>query len=113
MHASFQKRAAKQIKTFWLFSCLAVILLLGFAVAQTNSYIHKNSLILDYQKQIAKISSQNDILEINLSQANSVGNFDNYVKNQEANFEKVEVASVRYVNAFSGQLANQYFLPHF
>lgn len=107
MRTSLQNRVSRQIKTFWIFSCLTIILLLGFAVWQMNSYIHSSSQLADYQKQIATITAANDALEVKLSQLNSLNHFDDYVSAQKDNFQKVDVASVRYVNVPASQLAQK------
>lgn len=107
MASNFQKRAAGRIKTFWIFSGLAVISLLGFAAWQMNLYIHASSQVADYQKQIASIAAQNDQLEVKLSQLNSLNRFGEYISSQKDNFEKVDVASVRYVALPGTQLAQK------
>jgi len=88
MRNSLQNRIARQIKTFWVLSCLTTISLLGFAVWQMNSYIHSSSQLADYQKQISTIAAQNDALEVKLSQLNSLNHFDDYVSAQKDNFQK-------------------------
>lgn len=104
---SRQSRIKREIKRFWMVASLAVFLLLAGAVLQINAYIHQNSLLNDSKKQVAAISSENDILEANLSQSNSLENFNQYEVAQAGNYEKVDVASIRYVQASNGQLAKR------
>ena len=104
---SRQSRKRNELKTFWLVSSLAIILLLAAAVLQINGYIHQNSLASDLQKQIVSISSENDALEAKLSQTNSLDNFNQYAVAQEGNYEKVDVASIHYVHSIDEQLAKR------
>jgi len=96
-----------EIKAFWAVSSLSIMLLLGGAVLQINGYIHQNSLLSDSRKQIAMISSDNDVLETKLSQTNSLENFNQYAVAQAGNFEKVDVANVLYIHAANEQLAKR------
>ena len=107
MSSSFQSRVAGRIRTFWIFVSTTVILLLGFAVWQMNSYIHASSREADYQKQIVALAAQNDQLEVKLSQLNSLNHFDDYINSQKDNFQKVDVASIRYVALPGTQLAQK------
>jgi hypothetical protein len=102
-----KNRVKKEIKTFWMASTLAIAVLLAAAVLQINNYIHQNSRLSDYQKQIASILADNDTLEARLSQTNSRENFDQYAIAQAGNYEKVDVASVRYIHASSAQLVKR------
>jgi cell division protein FtsB len=107
MNRQSRSRVKNEIKTFWAASSLAAILLLGAAVLQINDYIHQNTQLSDYKKQIASLSSKNDSLEGKLSQTNSLENFNEYAVAQGGNYEKVDVASVLYVHAVDGQLAKR------
>jgi len=107
MSSTFQSKVAGKIRAFWIFVSSTVILLLGFAVWQMNSYIHASSQEADYQKQIAAITAQNDQLEVKLSQLNSLNHFDDYINSQKDSFQKVDVASIRYVALPGTQLAQK------
>ena len=107
MSSTFQNRVARKIRTFWVFVSVTIISLLGFAVWQMNSYIHASSQLADYQKQIAAITASNDRLEVKLSQLNSLNHFDDYINSQKDNFQKVDVASIRYVALPGTQLAQK------
>lgn len=97
----------KEIKIFWTASSLAVCFLLGGAVWQLNGFIHESSLLKDCQKQIALISSENDQLQAELSQSNSLENFNEYEIAQAGNYEKVDIASVRYIGASGNEFARK------
>jgi len=81
--------------------------LLASAVLQLNTYIHQNSLAKDYNKQITALTAQTETLEVQLSSNNSLANFNKYVEAQAVNFEKVEVEQIKYIKAFSDQLARK------
>ena len=85
MNRQSRSRVKNEIKTFWVASSLAAILLLGAAVLQINDYIHQNTQLSDYKKQIASLSSKNDSLEGKLSQTNSLENFNEYAVAQGGN----------------------------
>jgi hypothetical protein len=107
MSRSPQKNPKKEMKNFWSFSFLAMVLLVAGAVLQLNGYIHQTSLLSDLKKQAATISADNDSFEAKLSQSNSLDNFSQYMASQAGNYEKVDVASVQYVHASSNQLAKK------
>lgn len=101
------RRATREIKTFWSAAFLSIVLLLLGAILQINAFIHENSLLKDSQKRIALLSSQNDTLEAKLSQSNSLENFNQYAIAQAGNYEKVDIAAVRYIHASNSQLAKK------
>jgi len=74
-------------------------------VLQINAYIHQNSVVNNYKDQIARLSAENDEMEVELSQSNSLEKFNEYEAAQAGNYEKVDVASVRYIHAPDSQLA--------
>lgn len=97
----------KEIKSFWLLSSLAGILLLGAAVFQLNCHIHETSLLTDLEERSADILTENDSLEARLSQSNSLEQFNQYQVAQLQNYEKVDVAGVYYVRAAGGEFARK------
>jgi hypothetical protein len=105
MSRQARSKIKKQVFTFWSVSSLTVFSLLAGAVLQINAYIHQNSVADDYKDQIAQLSSQNDELEAQLSQSNSLAKFNEYETAQAGNYEKVDVASVRYIHVPDSQLA--------
>jgi len=105
MSRQSRSKKKKQIFTFWSLASLAIFSLLSAAVLQINAYIHQNSVADDYKDQISQLSAQNDELEVQLSQSNSLERFNQYEMAEAANYEKVDVASVRYIHAPDSQLA--------
>ena len=105
MSRQSRSKMKKQIFTFWSVSSLAIICLLGGAVLQINTYIHQNSVANDYKDRITQLSAENDELEVKLSQSNSLAKFNEYEMAQAGNYEKVDVANVRYIHAPDSQLA--------
>lgn len=101
------KKNKKEIKNFWRLCSLAIFLLFFGAIFQINSQIHQNSLLSGCQKNIASISAENDELEVALSRTNSLDNFARYQIDQIGNYEKVDLARVRYVRAPAGELARK------
>ena len=96
-----------EVRMFWGMAFVINFLLLGAAILQINAYIHSNSLLKDYQKQITMVSGQNDELQVKISQRNSLQNFDQFVQAQEGSYEKVDVDSVQYINAADNELASR------
>ena len=107
MSSKSKNNLARNIRTFWALASLTVVSLLMVAVWQMNSYIHSSSQEADFSKQIATLSAQNDALEVKLSQLNSLSHFDDYISAQKDSFQKVDVASVRYVALPGTQLAQK------
>ena len=105
MSKQARSKMKKRLFGFWTLSSLAIFSLLAAAVLQINAYIHQNSLADDYRGRIARLSEQNDELEFQLSQSNSLERFSQYEAAQLSNYEKVDVASVRYIHAPESQLA--------
>ncbi len=102
-----QSRLKKEIKSFRMLSSVAICVLLAGAVCQLNSHIHQNSLIGDLQKNVASLSSENDILAARLSQSNSLENFNQYRIAQAENYEKVDIAGMQYIHISGGEFARK------
>jgi len=80
MRSKTQKRIIRQIKIFWFSTTFLAITLLIFAVWQMNAYIHSSSQLSDAKKRVANLSSQNDSLQLQVSQLNSLDNFNKYAE---------------------------------
>ncbi len=78
-------------KLFWVFVLLIIFSLLAALVYQINIYTSEIYFIHNSEKEIAQLSQENKILEINLAKANSLLNVESYVQS----FEKT--AKMEYV----------------
>jgi len=88
------------LKTFWVFSIILAITLLVFYISQVNLMTRETYLIQEHQKKIGELSKENEILEINLSQQNSLSNIEILVKN--LNFEKID--KIHYIQVLESQV---------
>jgi len=107
MSRSKRNKITKHIFSFWSIISLSIICLLTSAILQINAYIHQNSIENDYQKRIAQLSAKNDELMVQLSQSNSLEKFNEYEIAQIGNYEKVDVARIRYIQAPTSQFAQK------
>ncbi len=107
MRSKTQKRIIRQIKIFWFSTTFLAITLLIFAVWQMNAYIHSSSQLSDAKKRVANLSSQNDSLQLQVSQLNSLDNFNKYAESLKNNFEKVDISSIHFVSVPSSHLAEK------
>ena len=105
MSKQARSKIKKQIFGFWSLMSITIIVLLAGAVLQINAYIHQNSVANNYKERVAQLSAENDEMEVRLSQSNSIDKFNEYEMAQVKNYEKVDVASVRYIHAPGSQLA--------
>jgi len=105
MSRQSKSKAKKATVKFWSAVSLVIFVLFSGAVLQINASIHQNSVLDEYRSRIAGLSSENDELEVQLSQSNSLDKFNQYEIMQAGNYEKVDVASVRYIHATDSQLA--------
>lgn len=87
-------------KVFWVFGFILVISLLVCYILQVNFMTKETYLIQDYQKKIGELSRENQILEINFSQQNSLSNIETIAKN--LNFEKVD--KIHYIQVLESQV---------
>lgn len=97
----------KRFLNFRSLSSLAICALLFGAVWQLNYHIHQNSVVADLKKEIAAIGVQNSDLESKLSQSNSLDDFDRYRVAEAENYEKVDIAGVRYVYVSGSNFAKR------
>lgn len=92
-----KKNRTNKFLTLIIFSGFAVVsLLLFLSVYQLNTYAAEIYFISNSEKKIDRLSQENKILEINLAEANSLGNLGNYVQN----FEKAE--RIEYIRVLEG-----------
>jgi cell division protein FtsB len=76
------------LKIFWIASFILIIFLLGFYIFQVNNFVFQTYLIKNYQQELKKLSQENENLEINLTQKDSLKTIEDLIK--ELSFEKVE-----------------------
>ena len=107
MSRQSRSKIKKETMRFWSAVMLLIFVLFSGAVLQINASIHQNSVLDEYRTRIAGLSSENDELEVKLSQSNSLDNFNQYEIMQAGNYEKVDVANVRYIHASDAQLAKK------
>lgn len=91
------------LKIFWILSALSIILFLAFYIFQANSMVSEKYLLKDYQKKLNNLSRENEFLEINSAQVNSLGNIENLVK--DFGFEKV--GQVHYIQVLESQVVKE------
>lgn len=87
-----------------IFISTLIVLFLGFYVFQINntivSYISQTQ---NYQRKIEELIKENKILEINLTQKESLKNFEEKIK--DLNFEKTN--KIYYIQILENQVANR------
>ncbi len=107
MSRKTKNRVKSAIFNFKAASSFLICVLVGAAIFQLNSHIHQNSLINDLEREIVAIAEENSVLEARLSQLNSMDDFDRYRVAQAENYEKVDLASVRYIQVPAGGFAKK------
>lgn len=107
MKKKIKRVIKKRFFNFRLLSSLVICLLLFAAIWQLNSHIHQNSMIANLKKEIAAIAAENGDLESQLAQSNSLNNFDRYRVAAAENYEKVDIAGVRYIYVSGSGLAKR------
>ena len=88
---SFKVRPKPFFKLFLFFISLIAFSLLLVSIYQLNAYITEIYSINLLEKEMAKITQENKILEIDTAKANSLSKIDNYLQE----FEKV--SNIKYV----------------
>lgn len=87
-----------------IFVCALIVLFLGFHIFQINntivSYIFQ---IQNYQKKIEELIKENKMLEINLTQKESLKKIEEKIK--DLNFEKA--GKIYYIQILENQVANR------
>ena len=91
-------RLGLSLKILWIFIFLIIFSLISVCIFQLNLHTKEIYLIQEYEKNLNKLSQENRILEINFSNANSLGKIENYLQNQV--FEKV--GKVEYIQILEG-----------
>ncbi len=91
------------LKIFWILALGSIAFLLVFSVIQIGSFAQNKYLLNDYQKRISKLSTENEILEINLSKLNSLANLEQYLQNQS--FTKAN--QTKYIQILESQVVKK------
>lgn len=89
---------AKLIKTT---TSIFILFLLSFYVFQVNSLNKEIYLIENYEKQLNQLSGENEALEINFSEVNSLRNIVSYLQDQ--NFERAN--KIKYIHILEAFVA--------
>jgi len=88
------------LRVFWLLSILLTITCLVFYIFQVNAEISGRYSIQEYQERIAQISKENQSLEINSAQINSLDNLTLLL--EELNFEETD--KIHYIRVLDTQV---------
>lgn len=88
-------------KIIWFLGFILALVLLVFYIFQVNLMTKEIYSIQNYQRKINDLSRENKILEINLSQQNSLSNIETLARG--LNFEKVD--KIRYIQVLESQVA--------
>jgi len=88
------------LKLFWVTGFILLSATLVLYIFQVNLMTKEIYLIQNYQKKISELSRENKILEISLSQQNSLSNIETLAKN--LNFEKI--TKIHYIQVLESQV---------
>lgn len=91
------------LKTFWALSFISIIILLVFYIFQINSVTSESYLLQNYQKRLNQLRQENEILEIDLAQVNSLINVEKQI--ETLGFEKVD--KVYYIQVLESQIVTK------
>jgi len=99
----FNSKRKFSFKTFWILSSILILALSLFCIFQANSLAREVFLIKSYEEKLNQLSENNEILEINFAQSNSLENIGNYLQNK--NFEKV--SQVKYIRILESSVVKK------
>lgn len=88
------------LRAFWLLSILLTIAFLVFYIFQVNVEVSERYSIQEYQERIAEISKENQSLEINSAQINSLDNLTLLLEG--LNFEETD--KIHYIRVLDTQV---------
>ncbi|MDI6591539.1 MAG: hypothetical protein QME61_01165 [Patescibacteria group bacterium] len=91
------------LKSFWILSIISIIALFSFYIFQINSIVSESYQIQNYQKRIKVINQNNEALEINLTQVNSLENIEKQI--EELGFEKA--GQIHYIRVLESQIVTK------
>ena len=99
----FVLRWRSNLKAFWIFSVVLIILLLTFYVFQINSLIQNTYVIQGYEEKVKDLTEGNKKLEINLAELNSLQNLEHLVKS----LNYTEAGKIKYIQVLGGQVVTK------
>jgi len=88
---------------FWISTVILIAALLVFYIFQANWIVSESYQIQNYQRKLNELARENEILEINSAQVNSLGNVEQLVEG--LNFEKV--GQVHYIRVLESQIVTK------
>ncbi len=91
------------LKTILIFSFFSIIILSAFYIFQINLMILKSYQLQNYQKKLNQLQQENQILEINLAQVNSLDNVEKQIEN--LGFERLD--KVYYIQVLESQIVKE------
>ncbi|MBZ9578490.1 hypothetical protein KJA14_01425 [Patescibacteria group bacterium] len=91
------------LKVFWVLFLILIITLLAFYIFQFNALTSETYKIQNSQKKINEFSVENENLEIQLAELNSLANIETLIK--EFNFEKVD--KIHYIKILESQIVKE------
>lgn len=91
------------LKVFGILSFFSILTLLAFYIFQINSVVSEGYQIKNYEKKLNELSRENETLEINSIQINSLRNIEEKIK--ELGFEKV--GPVHYIRVLESQIVKE------
>lgn len=84
------------LKVFWAAIFILMLFSLITYIFQVNFFTQEVYLIRDYEKNLTRLTQENENLEINFSKASSLSNIENYLQGQ--NFEKA--SQIKYIQIY-------------
>ncbi|MCH8741923.1 hypothetical protein IH779_03415 [Patescibacteria group bacterium] len=96
-------RKKLNLKTFWIFSFILIAFLLVFYVFQINSIVQNTYLLQGHQEELQKFAEENQKLELQLFELNSLENIEILVQN--LNYERVD--KIKYIQILKGRVVEK------
>ncbi len=90
-----------EARVLWVSIFVLIITLLTSYVFQVSDTVSKGYQIRNYQQKLKELSQENNLLEINFAQINSLGNIEEKIK--ELGFEKID--KIHYIHTLESQIA--------
>jgi len=91
------------IKIFWTINIITFLTLFMFSIFQIGRLTHQVYFQKEYKDKLSKALKENEILEINFSKVDSLGNIKNYLEN--GNFVKAN--KIKYIQIFESSVVSK------